>query len=133
MRTIRLGCIGAAMIGLSTVAARPFDAQGVPVGAHDIAGVVTGPNGPEAGVWVIAETHDLPTTFVRIVVTDDQGRYLIPDLPKARYAVWVRGDRLRPEWDVAQREEPGRMAPDSQVRWLLVLPSVGEQGDAGDS
>ncbi|HEY6158748.1 MAG TPA: carboxypeptidase-like regulatory domain-containing protein [Gemmatimonadales bacterium] len=91
MRTIRLGCIGAAMIGLSTVAARPFDAQGVPVGAHDIAGVVTGPNGPEAGVWVIAETHDLPTTFVRIVVTDDQGRYLIPDLPKATYAVWVRG------------------------------------------
>jgi hypothetical protein len=79
------------MIGLSTVAARPFDAQGVPVGAHDIAGVVTGPNGPEAGVWVIAETHDLPTTFVRIVVTDDQGRYLIPDLPKATYAVWVRG------------------------------------------
>src|SRR5207237_10188976 len=46
---------------------------------------------PEAGVWVIAETHDLPTKFVRIVVTDDQGRYLIPDLPKATYTVWVRG------------------------------------------
>ena len=59
--------------------------------AQDIAGVVTGPNGPEAGVWVIAETHDLPTKFVRIVVTDDQGRYLIPALPKATYAVWVRG------------------------------------------
>jgi hypothetical protein len=42
-------------------------------------------------VWVIAETNDLPTRFVRIVVTDDQGRYLIPDLPKARYSVWVRG------------------------------------------
>ena len=47
--------------------------------------------GPEAGVWVIAETTDLPTKFVRIVVTDDQGRYLIPDLPKATYRVWVRG------------------------------------------
>jgi len=63
----------------------------VPLFAQDISGVVTGPNGPEAGVWVIAETHDLPTKFVRIVVTDEQGRYLIPDLPKATYAVWVRG------------------------------------------
>ncbi|MBD0324640.1 MAG: carboxypeptidase regulatory-like domain-containing protein, partial [Aldersonia sp.] len=61
------------------------------VGADDIGGVVTGPNGPEAGVWVIAETNDLPTKFVRIVVTDDQGRYLIPDLPRAKYNVWVRG------------------------------------------
>ena len=50
--------------------------------------------GPEAGVWVIAETTDLPTRFVRIVVTDDQGRYLLPDLPKATYNVWVRGLRV---------------------------------------
>ena len=48
-------------------------------------------NGPEAGVWVIAETTDLPTKFAKIVVTDDQGRYLIPDLPKANYNIWVRG------------------------------------------
>ena len=47
--------------------------------------------GPEAGVWVIAETTDLPTKFVKIVVTDDQGRFLVPDLPKANYDVWVRG------------------------------------------
>ena len=60
-------------------------------GENDIGGVVTGPRGPEAGVWVIAETSELPTKFVRIVVTDDQGRYLIPDLPKANYDVWVRG------------------------------------------
>ena len=73
------------------LAGRPLAAQVVPIGANDISGVVTGPNGPESGVWVIAETHDLPTKFVRIVVTDDQGRYLIPDLPKATYAVWVRG------------------------------------------
>ena len=57
----------------------------------DIGGVVTGPNGPEAGVWVVAETTDLPTMFARSVVTDDQGRYVVPDLPKARYKVWVRG------------------------------------------
>src|SRR5205809_4470452 len=59
--------------------------------AYDIGGVVTGPNGPEAGVWVIALTTDLPTKFARIVVTDDRGRYVIPDLPKANYEVWVRG------------------------------------------
>ena len=63
----------------------------IPIDRDDIAGVVTGPNGPEAGVWVIAETADLPTKFVRIVVTDDRGRYLVPDLPSARYEVWVRG------------------------------------------
>src|SRR5580692_8026094 len=61
------------------------------VGAADIGGVVTSPKGPEAGVWVIAETAELPTKFVKIVVTDDQGRYLVPDLPKANYDVWVRG------------------------------------------
>ena len=60
-------------------------------GPSDLAGVVTGRNGPEAGVWVIAETSDLPTKFTKIVVTDDRGRYLIPDLPKANYSVWVRG------------------------------------------
>jgi hypothetical protein len=59
--------------------------------SDDIAGVVTGPAGPEAGVWVIAETEDLPTKFVRIVVTDDDGRFLVPDLPEADYHVWVRG------------------------------------------
>src|SRR5712691_7668884 len=63
----------------------------VRVGSADLGGVVSGPNGPEAGVWVIAETTELPTKFVRIVVTDDQGRYLVPDLPKANYSVWVRG------------------------------------------
>jgi hypothetical protein len=65
--------------------------QAIRIDGDDIAGTVTGPNGPEAGVWVIAETPDLPTKFARIVVTDDLGRYLLPDLPKANYTVWVRG------------------------------------------
>jgi hypothetical protein len=57
----------------------------------DIGGIVTGLKGPEAGVWVIAETTDLPTKFAKMVATDDQGRYVIPDLPKAKYKIWVRG------------------------------------------
>jgi hypothetical protein len=69
----------------------PASAQNVPVKKSDIGGVVKGPHGPEAGVWVIAETHDLATRYAKIVVTDDQGRYVIPDLPKANYQVWVRG------------------------------------------
>src|SRR2546421_1377905 len=95
MNTIRRWFVHVIIVGLAAnLPARPLAAQGIPIGAAEIAGVVTGPNGPEAGVWVIAETHDLPTKFVRIVVTDDQGRYLIPDLPKATYAVWVRGYAL---------------------------------------
>src|SRR5262250_3601057 len=66
-------------------------ASTVAIDNDDIGGVVTGANGPEAGVWVIAETRDLPTRYAKMVVTDDQGRYVIPDLPKAKYKVWVRG------------------------------------------
>ena len=81
--------LGAALAAASFVA---VDArQSVAIDADDIGGVVTGPNGPEAGVWVIAETTDLPTRFNRIVVTDDRGRYVLPDLPQATYDVWVRG------------------------------------------
>src|SRR5439155_13644457 len=96
---------------------------------------------PEGGVWVIAETNDLPTKFVKIVVTDDQGRYLLPDLPKASYKVWVRGYGLvdSPKVDAA----PGRnldlratVAPDPRAAaqyfpsgyWfsLLQVPPVSE-------
>jgi hypothetical protein len=63
----------------------------VKIGKADIGGVVTGKNGPEAGVWVIAQTSGLPTAFTKIVVTDAKGRYVIPELPKANYQVWVRG------------------------------------------
>ena len=65
--------------------------SGIAIDADDLGGVVTSAKGPEAGVWVIAETRDLPTRFIRIVVTDDLGRYVVPDLPKASYDVWVRG------------------------------------------
>src|SRR6202795_28310 len=66
-------------------------AAAIPMNNSDIAGVVMSSKGPEAGVWVIAETKDLGTGYRKIVVTDDQGRYLIPELPKANYTVWVRG------------------------------------------
>jgi hypothetical protein len=63
----------------------------VAIDGDDIGGVVTGPRGPEAGVWVVAETTGVPTRLIKSVVTDDQGRYVLPDLPKATYDVWVRG------------------------------------------
>src|SRR3979409_2456324 len=86
-----------------------LDAQQPPVsiGTTDLGGVVTGPRGPEAGVWVIAETKDLPTNFVKIVVTDDQGRYVLPDLPKANYNIWVRGYGLVDSPKV--KSAPGRI------------------------
>ena len=82
-----------AVLAATLVWTEAHQVQGDPVAVDndDIGGVVSGPNGPEAGVWVIAETTDLPTRFVRIVVTDDRGRYVVPDLPNANYNVWVRG------------------------------------------
>jgi hypothetical protein len=82
----------AAVLGIartSHTAGKP--AAEIKIVSDDIGGVVTSSKGPEAGVWVIAETKDLPTGFRKIVVTDDQGRYVIPQLPKATYDVWVRG------------------------------------------
>ena len=86
---------------------READMNQIPIDADDIAGVVTSARGPEAGVWVIAETTDMPTKFRKIVVTDDQGRYLLPDLPGARhYRIWVRGYGLVDSTPV--RATPGR-------------------------
>src|SRR6478735_5943800 len=73
------------------VSAQQSAPPAVAIDNDDIGGVVTGASGPEAGVWVIAETTDLPTRYAKMVVTDDQGRYVVPDLPKAKYKVWVRG------------------------------------------
>ncbi|HYT85084.1 MAG TPA: carboxypeptidase-like regulatory domain-containing protein, partial [Burkholderiales bacterium] len=80
--------LGAVIVGLLLAASQQTAAQGT---GNDLGGVVTSANGPEAGVWVIAETTALPTKFTKIVVTDERGRYLIPELPKANYRVWVRG------------------------------------------
>jgi hypothetical protein len=65
--------------------------RNVPAPTGIIQGVVQSEKGPEAGVWVIAETKDLLTNFIKIVVTDDQGKFLVPDLPNSNYKVWVRG------------------------------------------
>ncbi len=90
----RFAAIGVAALlaaAPARLSAQQISQSAVRISEHDLGGVVTGKNGPEAGVWVIAETTGLPTAFVKIVVTDDQGRYLIPDLPQANYDVWVRG------------------------------------------
>src|ERR1700755_1863876 len=84
------GCVPALAISLMAIWSGQ-QSERVAIDSDDIGGVVTSTKGPEAGVWVIAETTELPTKFARMVVTDDQGRYLIPDLPNADYTVWVRG------------------------------------------
>src|SRR5438093_8132909 len=80
--------------------------QSVAIDNDDVGGVVTSSNGPEAGVWVIAETRELPVRYIKTVVTDDRGRYLVPDLPKAKYSVWVRGYGLVDSPKVTS--EPGK-------------------------
>jgi hypothetical protein len=121
-------------------AQQPAD-PAIRIGAADLGGVVKSANGPEAGVWVIAETTDLPTRFAKIVVTDDLGRYLMPDLPKATYSVWVRGYGLVDSPKV--RGTPGKrldlnavVAPNTAaaaeyypaIYWysLLKIPAPGE-------
>jgi hypothetical protein len=99
MKTVRV--LGAAVVATgialllsgsqASIRAGQQGGDTVAIDNDDLGGVVTGASGPEAGVWVIAETSDLPTKFVKIVVTDDRGRYVVPDLPRGNYNVWVRG------------------------------------------
>ncbi len=106
-----------------------------------IQGVVESNSGPEAGVWVIAETSDLPTQFVKIVVTDDDGRFVLPELPDAIYDVWVRGYGLVDSSPVAIRpgaevtleaplartaEEAARVYPANYWYSLLEVPARSE-------
>ncbi len=115
MTTTRALWMGMAAIGIAALLAAcaagtgstMTTAEGVSIGDKDVGGVVTGASGPEAGVWVIAETTDLPTRFTKIVVTDERGRYVIPDLPQANYSVWVRGYGLVDSGKV--RAVPGRI------------------------
>ena len=100
----------AALLAAVSVAARAQpqnDAASIAIGDKDVGGVVSGPHGPEAGVWVIAETKDLGTRFAKMVVTDERGRYVIPDLPQANYRVWVRGYGLVDSPKVASK--PGNI------------------------
>jgi len=107
-----------ATAGMSAAPVQAADA--IAVTADSIGGVVTSSKGPEAGVWVVAETFDLPTRFIKIVVTDDQGRYLLPQLPKAKYEVFVRGyglvDSPKVEAEPGKRLDlKGVIAPDGKA------------------
>jgi hypothetical protein len=104
---VRLGLLGAALACLISLASAQRGAApaagtaanaaanpalaAIAIDPDDIGGIVSGPKGPEAGVWVIAETRDLPVRYIKSVVTDDRGRFVVPDLPKANYSVWARG------------------------------------------
>src|SRR5438067_7449373 len=114
--------IAGALVWAAAVVAPHAQQQGgtVAVDGDDVGGIVTSSKGPEAGVWVIAETRDLGTRFAKIVVTDQAGRYLLPDLPKANYDVWVRGYGLVDSPKV--KTAPGRtlnlkavIAPDAKA------------------
>ena len=85
--TIGTIAIGAIAMGLPPSARAQQPQPAVQIDSDDIGGLVSGANGPEVGVWVIAETTELPTKYAKIVVTDDQGRFVIPDLPNANYQV----------------------------------------------
>ena len=98
-------------------------AAAVAIDADDIGGTVRGPKGPEAGVWVIAETTDLPTRYTKSVVTDDRGRYVIPDLPTANYQVWVRGYGLV--------DSPKMRAKPGQTLDLTAVPAPTPAAAAG--
>ncbi|MBT6035661.1 MAG: carboxypeptidase regulatory-like domain-containing protein [Kordiimonadaceae bacterium] len=130
-----------------TAASGPASAQTVAIDDDDIGGVVMSQSGPEAGVWVIAETKDFETRFIKAVVTDDQGRYVLPDLPPANYDVWVRGYGLVDS--PKMRTGPGKtlnltavLAPDDAtaaqyypaIHWysMLGIPGEDEFGSNGD-
>ena len=91
LKVASLALAGVLTFSFSWVKAQQGSGAAVTLDPDDIGGLVTSSKGPEAGVWVIAETTELPAKFVRTVVTDDQGRYVLPDLPRANYEVFVRG------------------------------------------
>src|SRR2546422_11779042 len=105
MKTTRAWCLGLIASGIVVLLASGqarLSAQGadpaIRIGDRDLGGVVTSASGPEAGVWVIAETTDLPTKLAKIVVTDDRGRYVLPIFPRPPTASGsaVTGSSTRP-------------------------------------
>ncbi|MDB5651749.1 MAG: hypothetical protein JWL62_3269 [Hyphomicrobiales bacterium] len=147
----RSRAVGTALFSLGVLAAFQTGALAqaakVAIDADDIGGVLSGPNGPEGGVWVIAETKDLGVRYIKIVVTDDAGRFVIPDLPKATYNVWARGYGLVDSATVVA--QPGKLvdlvstpAPDAAsaakvypaIYWysMLKIPPATEFGGKSD-
>ena len=120
-KVLFLGVCTAVLVG-SLVGRGAPQSGAVQIDNNDIGGVVTSDKGPEAGVWVIAETEDLPTRFAKIVVTDDQGRFLIPDLPAASYQVWARGYGL-------VDSEKQTAAPGAEID-VTAVPAPDEQAAA---
>jgi hypothetical protein len=111
-----LGTAAMALAAAGCQTQQPTIAPSPTTEGDDITGVVAGRRGPEAGVWVIAETNNLPTKYTKIVVTDDHGRYAIPDLPRVRYSVWVRGYGLVDKVNCAT---PEQMALVNTVCWFV--------------
>src|SRR5881397_1856728 len=91
LQVVAIAFVATVVFSLIGVQSQNTPQATVAIDLDDIGGVVTSSRGPEAGVWVIAETRDTPTRLIKSVVTDDRGRYLVPDLPKGNYDVWVRG------------------------------------------
>ena len=128
--TLTAGLAGAALVWQAAAQSRNNTAQQTAIDADDIAGIVTSSKGAEAGIWVIAETTELPTKFRKIVVTDDKGRYLLPDLPAANYTIWTRGYGLVDSKKV--QSKPGRrlnltavVAPDARRRRNTIRRTIG--------
>jgi hypothetical protein len=114
---LRLGAVS--IIVLILAWATPTIAQeSVDIDSDDIGGVVISADGPEAGVWVIAETDDFQTRYAKIVVTDDDGHYVVPDLPDADYQVWVRG------YGLADSEKVAANPGDAVDLTAIVAPSA---------
>jgi hypothetical protein len=145
---VAVGLAAAALVGsllsLRTHAQQP--PADVAIDNDDIGGVVTGPSGPEAGVWVIAETRELPVRYIKSVVTDDRGRFVVPDLPTATYSVWARGyglvDSDKTSAKPGQRVRiTAKVAPDEAaaahyypaIYWysMLEIPSADQFGGKG--
>jgi len=125
--------------------AKPQSGAAPANGSDYIQGVVSSSKGPEAGVWVVAETTDLPTRFYKIVVTDDQGRYTLPQLPKANYNIFVRGyglvDSARVSGKPSQHLDlKAVLAPDARAAaqvypanyWLSMIDAPNTEGRDAD-
>ena len=123
--------LGVTAVGLSTslvvapvrTGASQATADAVQIDGDDIGGVVTSATGPEAGVWVIAQTRALPTLVRKIVVTDDRGRYVVPDLPEATYSLWVRGYGLVDSSPVGKAIDASA-SPFSRENFSRLVPEV---------